>query len=166
MKSQWWIYAVVGGLAALAAVAIAGLPDSSSTSDTLVVRATPAPTTTDPPETTTTAAPTTTEVPLVGQEDLFVVVANAAGIAGLAGQVSAELRDLGYGDVLATDGSELVDDTRIYHVEGLDREALRIADEIGMPGALIALLETAPDVDGDISGVQLLPYLGRDLDDR
>lgn len=213
MKSQWWIYVIVGVLAALAGFAIAGPPDSGSTTATIVVSVTtaevsttttstttlPAPTTTAPPASTTTEAPTTdppatepapteppatepppteppvtepattvaptTTVPLVAREEMLVVVANGAEIGGIAGRVSGELRDLGYGEVLATDGRELVDDTRIYFQEGREREAERLADDLARPDVVIAPLAEAPDVVGSIADVDILVYLGRDYDD-
>ena len=204
MKTPWWIYVIVGLIAGLAGIAIAGLPDGTPVSETIVVRpstakTTTASTTTTPITTTTSSSTTTTEnstttqpdttvdtsppaagsaaaappsadaaaeavdQPLVAEADLFVVVANGAGAAGLAARTTETLRAIGYVDAVATDGTETVDATTVYFDNGLEREAARLAVDLGLAPATTAALADAPGIEGTASsGALLIAYLGRD----
>ena len=92
--SRRWSLTAVGLVAAVAGVAVAGLPgDTSSvrvtepaTVPATTVPATSAPTTTVAATSTTEAATTTTEAPLVDRGALSVLVANAGNRSGLAGR--------------------------------------------------------------------------------
>lgn len=115
-----------------------------------------APTTTTVPVTTTTVAD-----PAVQPAELVVVSANGAGTAGLATRVRDELRDFGYDSARATDGTTLVDKTIVYYFPGLELEAVRVAEDLGLEFADVAPIEGAPEY-GELDGDQVVVYLGRD----
>lgn len=189
MRHQWVVYAIVAALGLGVGLAIAGIPSSESVDPTIVVAAespaavpestvvevtttetaaettvapttTLAPSTTAAPETTTTVAP---EPVLPERSALSVVVANGANIGGLASRTSSDLEDLGYVNVVATDGTDIVLGTTVYFAVGLEGSAARLAVDLGLDPTAIAPIENAPEITGDFPGAQLLGYLGADL---
>lgn len=190
MKYEWLAYVIVAVLSAGLAVAITGVPSSESAGATIVPPETtvplePAPVLTtvadveasDPPETTaaptTTTAPattvpaetttTTTLPPLPDRSELAVVVANGAGVGGLAGSTAEALEEQGYVDVSRTDGTEVVDVTTVYFFDTFEASAARLAVDLGLDPTAIAPVITAPEVLGTaIDDADLLVYLGTD----
>ncbi len=124
----------------------------SSTSTTTTTTTTP---------TTTTVTTTTAPPPLVERGDLEVSVANASIFGGLARRTAAELRRLGYDEVVTTNGLEQTDVSVVYHRAGLGREAERLAADLGI-GAPVRPLGAAPPVLGGTDDIELLAYLGND----
>ncbi len=103
--------------------------------------ATDAPTTTVP-TTTTTAAPTTTTTepprpPVRPPSQIGVLVLNATSVGGLAGRFTDELADLGYRTVPPDNHPENLDTSLIWYVEGYDREAAILAEQV--PDAEVVL---------------------------
>ncbi len=116
--------------------------------------------TTSEVETTTTSVTTTTTLPpLPGREVFPVAVANGSGGAGIASAGAAELADLGYSEVRAVDGDEIVDLTIVYYAPDLERFAERLVVDLGLPADRVAALETAPPVPS-LQDEPLLVYLG------
>ena len=101
---------------------------------------TEAPTTTEPPTTTETATTTTIVGPLP-RDQVRLVLANGDGRFRLASITAERISPLGYiidlGDALQT-----VDATIIYYRPGFDDEAEVVANDIKVPGAIIAALPT------------------------
>ena len=184
MKNQWLAYVIVAVISALAGVAIAGPPNNVGVEPTIVVPAsttttttTVAPTTTvegpaettpdtEPDATTTTIeAPETTTTlaiePEVDPAELGVVTANGAGSQGLATRVRNELRDAGYTETRATDGTTIVDETVVYFYPLLIREAAGVAEALDLDPTEILPIEEAPDYP-ELEGDQVVVYLGRD----
>jgi hypothetical protein len=62
-----------------------------------------------------------------------VVVSNAAGISGLAGQVSDQLAALGYITSEPETAAELSDFTAVYFAPNFEAEARAVADALGYP---------------------------------
>ncbi len=187
MNQDWIAYAVVAVLSIGAGVAIAGVPTSGGADPTIVPPSTteatgleavattvpletttlPTETTTLPPETTTNATETTTtttvpEPTLPDRSEEVVVVANAASIGGLASSTVARLEELGYVDVRATDGSDIVDTTVVYFADGFEASAARLAVDLGVEPTAIEPIILAPDIVGGLDGESLLAYLGVD----
>ncbi len=142
-------------------------PDTADQADTESTDDEPASTTTT---TTIATATTTTTVPAatttvaeaaVQPAALIVVSVNGAGTAGLATRVRDELRDFGYDSARATDGTTLVDTTIVYYFPGLELEAVRVAEDLGLEFADVAPIEGAPEY-GELDGDQVVVYLGRD----
>ena len=114
---------VEGGAAAVEPVATTGAPTTTA-----------APATTVPP-TTTTAAPTTTTTdpprpPARQPSQIGVLVLNATSVAGLAGRLTDQLADLGYRTVPPDNHSENLDASVIWYVEGYDREAAILSEQV------------------------------------
>lgn len=112
-------------------------------------------TTTVDPAVTTTVAPAArppAEVP--------VMVANAAGVAGAAGNLQTQLEADGYTQVQTTNASP-VTTTLIYFAEGAQAEAEALATTLGTDPAAVRVLPASPPVDP--AGALLLVVLGPDL---
>ncbi len=88
-------------------------------------------------------------------------MANASIFGGLARRTAAELRRLGYDEVVTTNGLEQTDVSVVYHRAGLGREAERLAADLGI-GAPVRPLGAAPPVLGGTDDIELLAYLGND----
>ncbi len=183
MRTQVWVYVAVAALSLVAAVAIAGLPSSeareptieppasteASTTTVAVPATEPAaeettPEVTEAPTTTTTTSTTTSTVPIVDRADVVVVVANGADVGGAATRTSGVLEEAGYIDVRTFDGEEIVEATIVFADDSVGAEAARLASDLGIDEGLTLPLETAPAVPGLPDSVQLLVYLGRDVE--
>lgn len=111
---------------------------------------------------TSTTTTTTVPTPLAQRDELDVVVVNAAERAGVASLGSDLLEEVGYVDVGAFDGSEIFDVTVVFAAGGVQGEAERLAQEVGIQPDLIFPIDTAPTVSRLRDGVQLMVYVGRD----
>ena len=154
------------------------LPDATTPETTTPDTTTPDTTTpetaapTTQPESTTpgTTTPETTEpvttdsVPadLPDRSELNVVAANGANIAGTALRMATLLEGLGYVDVAPVNGSEIVEFTAVYYVDGFEDSALRLADDLDIPDVLVGPIENAPAVASLPETVELLVYVGID----
>ena len=167
MKHTWIAYTVTGVIAAVAGVAIAGLPSTPDDAD-LVVTALPStttsvapsstvaptttvptPTTTVPPTSTTGATTSTTStsttVALRERAGLQVGVANATDQTGVAGNMAAELQALGYANVSPADTAP-ADTSTVFYAAGLEGEAARLAVDAGLAATAIAPDDDAPEL--------------------
>jgi hypothetical protein len=180
-------YVIVAAIAALAGVAIAGLPNNVGTAATIIVPDTTVPTTTvvtapaetvveepaetTPVEETTTTVPettppvpettTTTTEPAVDRASVVVVSVNGAGTTGLATRVRDQLIEAGFTNARATDGNTLVDATVVYFAPAFVREAVEVAEELGLTLSDVRPIEEAPRF-GQLDGDQVAVYIGRD----
>jgi hypothetical protein len=111
--------------------------------------------------TPTTPAPTTT----VGRvNSATVVVANASGIGGSAGQMTTALEAVGYRLGEATDSSEgQMDNSVIYFVRN-DQAARATADSVArdMGGLRVQRMPDEPPVTGNLGNATVLVMLGTD----
>ena len=111
------------GAAAVESVVTTGAPTTTA-----------APATTVPPTTTTTAPTTTTteppRPPARPPSQVGVLVLNATSVAGLAGRFTDQLADLGYRTVPPDNHSENLDSSVIWYVEGYDREAAILSEQV------------------------------------
>ncbi len=147
---------------------------SRATTTTIASTTTPAaaPTTTAIPATTTssTEAPTTTETATtttiagpLPRDQVRLVLANGDGRFRLASITAERISPLGYvidlGDALRT-----VDATIIYYRPGFDDEAEVVANDIKVPGAIIAALPTnsAPSITNSDDSGDVIVVLGPD----
>jgi LytR cell envelope-related transcriptional attenuator len=155
---------------ALAALALGGLvlykalPKSSGPKTTTTPGATAAPgvATTKAPKggsTTVPAAPPTTAAPITTTINIAatkVIVANGAGIDGIAGRVSAKLKEKGYTTVEPTNAAA-VGPSAVYYVAGSDAVATKVATDLGIasPTPMPAAKPVA-----DLKGASILVVLG------
>ena len=139
------VLVVVIGAGLAARTLIGGSPDGDPAERGSVPAAGPVETTGAPPATdaltttvpttTTTAAPTTTTTepprpPVRPPSQIGVLVLNATSAAGLAGRLNDELADLGYRTVPPDNHPENLDTSVIWYVEGYDREAAILAEQV------------------------------------
>jgi hypothetical protein len=191
MKHQWLAYVIVGLLSIGAGVAIAGLPDNVPVDATIIppttteapsptlpettVATTTVPPTTEPettepsestvPETTEpddTTPDDTTPVELGDRDELTVVVANGANVAGAASTLADRLEELGYVDLLPLNGTDIFEFTVVYFADGFEAAALRMAEDIPILEDFVLPLDEAPSVPDLPDDVEVLVYLGRD----
>ena len=107
------------------------LPTEVTTTATSRPSTTVSSTTSTVPTTPTTVLRTTTTLPPVrGPEQLTVLVLNSTRIAGLAGRLTNRLSDLGYGTLEPDNHPSQLDISVVWYVEGFDREAEVLAEEI------------------------------------
>ena len=172
MKHQWLAYLVLGVLSIGAGVAIAGMPNNVPVDATIVPPTTseaPAPTVpeTTVPETTapeTTVPDTTDSVPveMPDRSGLSVAAANGADTDGAASRAAARLEEIGYVDVLSLNGTEVLEFTSVYFVEGFDEAALRLAADLELLDDFVAPIELMPAVADLPADIQLVAYIGID----
>ena len=147
---------------------------SPATTATISSTTTPAAATTTAPipatTTSTTEAPTTTETATtttiagpLPRDQVRLVLANGDGRFRLASITAERISPLGYiiklGDALQT-----VDATIIYYRPGFDDEAEVVANDIKVPGAIIAALPTnsAPSITNSDDSGDVIVVLGPD----
>lgn len=120
--------------------------DPNTTTSVLPVTvATTAPTTST---TTTLASTTTTEAlttpttppPVVEPANITVIVLNSTDTKGMAGRLTNQLADLGYQMLEPDNFTPALEFSRVWYVEGLEREAAQLAAAI--PDAIV---EPFPD---------------------
>lgn len=191
MKHQWLAYLIVGLLSVGAGVAIAGLPDNVPVDATIIPPTSTATTdattttTTEAPASTTSIAPTTvpetsepaTSEPAISETseptdsvpqelpdrgDLFVVAANGANVAGAALRMATRLEEIGYVEVAQLNGSDIVEFSVVYHADGFEEAAQRLAADLELLPEFVAPLDDAPAVVDLPADVELLVYVGRD----
>jgi LytR cell envelope-related transcriptional attenuator len=133
------------------------------TPTTAVPETTLAPTTLAP---TTTLPPTTTTEPLV-TEGAVVLVANAAALPGAAGQMTGQLRGIGFTVAEPTNAAgieERLDTTKVYYLpegEAVARSIVRLLGDVTLePMPTPAWIVGATEALGDAT---VLVMLGADL---
>jgi predicted flap endonuclease-1-like 5' DNA nuclease len=140
-------------------------PAATTTTEPEVTETTePEETETTEPEATETSEPdeTTTTVSLLADRaDVNVAVANGAGKAGIAAATAGELVGLGYQNIAALTGDDVVDVSTVYFADGNVGIAERMAADLGLPPGSVVALGFAPNVQ-QLGLVQLLVYIGRD----
>jgi hypothetical protein len=100
--------------------------------------------------------------PLPGRSELRVIAANGANIAGAALRMTERLQAIGYVDVLPLNGSDIVDFTTVYFVEGFEDAALRLAEDLELLDVFVAPIENSPSVEMLPLDSELLVYIGVD----
>lgn len=97
----------------------------------------------------------------VAPGELQVMVANGAGVRGLAGDVAGRLQNVGFPNTTAVDATQQVTATQIYFVEGLENDAVVIAGGLGFAADRVAPMPGAPPVTS-LAENQVLVVLGPD----
>ncbi len=151
------------------------VPPSTTPATTAPATTAPATTTapTTPPATTTPAttaptAPTTTPTTAAAATDVLLdraqvrlVLANGDGRYNLVGRNVDRLTPLGYTTIDQTDAPRKVERTVLYIRPGFDDEAVRLAADLLVPGALIEQLSDQPVTINDQLG-DIIVVLGPD----
>ena len=161
-----------------ATVSQTSVATTTATTEAPVATTTAAPTTvpeTTEPETTDTSGPETTEpettepettdsVPeeLPERDDLIVVAANGANVAGAALRMATLLEEFGYVDIAQLNGTDIVEFSVVYFADGFEDAALRMAEDLALLPEFVAPLDDAPAVADLPADTELLVYIGRD----
>jgi hypothetical protein len=91
-----------------------------------------------------------------------VVVSNAAGVSGLAGEVTAELQALGYLTSEPETSATLSDFTAVFYEPNFEAEALEVATSLGYPPDQV--VQPMPDPAPAGSGTEIVVVvLGADV---
>ena len=161
-RGIWGLVLGVVVLGALAGLAIGGRAETPSD---LVITST-APPTTAPATTTSAPAVTSTEAPdpttttvsdASLREATIVVVANAAGRAGLANEAATLLQDAGWLSVQAADAIVTDSVNRAYFAEGFEEAARLAVSDLGLVAVEFTLLpERRLTVDGSTGDLVVL----------
>jgi LytR cell envelope-related transcriptional attenuator len=106
--------------------------------------------------TTTTAAPAARP-----PAEVTVIVANASGVSGAAGELTSTLASQQYQTVPETNAPESVAATQVLFTSGFDADAPGVATAIGAPAESVAPMPDPPPV--ELGGAQILVLLGPDL---
>jgi LytR cell envelope-related transcriptional attenuator len=106
---------------------------------------------------------TTTETPLRQPAEIVVRVANVSGVAGSAGALTDQLAGQGYQTAEPTNGPEgqQLDATQVLFVDGFEREAGALAEQMGAPADGVTAMPAQPPIDP--AGAQIIVLLGTDL---
>ena len=112
------------------------------------------------PDSTETVAPSTIPDAL-DPSQVPVVVSNAAGISGLAGDVTAQLQAVGYLTSEPETAAELSDFTVVYFAPDFEPEARAVATTLGYPPDQV--VQASPDPPPAGSGTEVvIVVLGAD----
>jgi hypothetical protein len=159
-----------GGIIVLVLAIVFGLlilgkglkPSSSSSHASTTTTLAPITTTTTPTGATTTlpAGTTTTTVanPAPGAK---VIVANAAGVGGVAGCLTNDLKKQGFVTVPPTNATAHAAATVVYYASGQQANAQKVATAVGVKTAPKAM-PTKPPV-ASLGGANVLVELAKDL---
>ena len=106
---------------------------------------------------------TTTAAPPRQPAEVTVRVANASGVQGAAGAKTQQLAGEGYKTVAETNGppGQQIEATQVLFSEGFDREAVAVAEALGLTAENAVALPAQPPV--DLGGAQILVLLGTDI---
>ncbi len=95
--------------------------------------------------------------------EVVVLVANASGVQGAAGEQSELIAGGGYQTLPAANAENQVEATQVLPVAGFEAEAAALATAIGAPEGAVQAMPDPPPV--DIAGANILVLLGPDLAD-
>ncbi|MXX44614.1 MAG: LytR family transcriptional regulator [Acidimicrobiia bacterium] len=115
-------------------------------------------TSTTAPVTTTSTTTTTTVPPPLDPAQLVVRVLNANGVQGVAGRLSGRLEEAGYGVTAPDNHAQRLDVSRVWHRDGLSREAALLRDEL-VPDALVEGIPLEQE------GIDIVVVLGRSFEE-
>ncbi len=119
----------------------------------------------DPTETTVPVEDTTTTEPpnvTVAPAQVKVVVANGAGVSGLAGMTTDFLATQGYTNSVATDALAQVAATQIYAATGFEGNATVIAGLFGVDPATVQPIPAEPLVGDQPTDAGVIVVIGPD----
>ena len=119
-------------------------------------------TTTSPPATLRPTTSPTTTVPARDRALVRVVVANGSARAGVARELAAAIRPLGYESMFATTATATRSVTTVYYREGFAPEARQLAADLGVPDAVIEPLADRELSNNDVAG-DVIAVLGVDF---
>ncbi|MDP9070329.1 MAG: LytR C-terminal domain-containing protein [Actinomycetota bacterium] len=114
--------------------------------------------------TTTTAPTTTTTSPARQPKDVKVISANGTTVRGAAGKVRDMLQEAGY-NVLAPGDAKRADASAVYFTPGYDREAVAVAEVLGLPTSAVKPLPSPAPVT-DLRGANVAVVVGPELAER
>ena len=133
---------------------VGGVSDGGGTGDEIVL---PSTSVADPADPVDPAGPAQVET-----ADVQVVVLNAEGTKGIAGEGSEVLRDAGY-DVLAPKNADfLADASSVLYVGDSQADAVAVATAFGADASIVAALDPASPPISDVGSADVVVVIGQD----
>lgn len=93
--------------------------------------------------------------------EVVVLVANASGVSGAAGEQATSIQGGGYQILEATNAPETLEATQVLPVAGFEAEAAALAAQIGAPPEAVKPMPEEPPV--ALANANVLVLLGTDL---
>jgi hypothetical protein len=112
----------------------------------------------------TTVAPiTTTTLKTRPKTEYKVLVANGAGVQGIAAATTNALKNVGYTTITPASANATVDKTSIQYAEGYEAEARELAATLNQPATAVARLSSPPVAAADLGDAKVVVVLGVDV---
>ena len=121
-----------------------------------------APTTASSPTTVPHTHSTTTTTTTHPPSSVPVLVANATGVSGAAGDVSNELQAVGWSMLPAVNASARVPTSHVYYVAGRQQAATSVAAALHLPSNAVMPYTTAAPITS-IGSAEVVVVVGSDL---
>ena len=93
--------------------------------------------------------------------EVVVLVANASGVSGAAGEQATSIQGGGYQILEPTNAPEALEATQVLPVAGFEAEAAALAAQIGAPPEAVQPMPESPPV--ELANANVLVLLGTDL---
>ena len=119
-------------------------------------------------QTTATTAPDTTDSSgpagpdIAGPAQIAVLVLNAEGTKGIAGQGSEALRDAGYQVLAPRNATNLSAESRVLYTGDFEAEAVSVATALGSGAEIVAPLDPANPPLNDVGEAMVVVVIGQD----
>lgn len=113
--------------------------------------------------TTAGATTSTTAARARPKAEVKVLVANGAGVAGLAGTKTGVLKTAGYATLSPVDANPpSVDKTSVQFADGYEAEAREVAQTLTLPVTVVTRLNSPPVAAADLGDAKVVVILGAD----
>ena len=113
---------------------------------------------------TTVPAVTSTSSRARPKAEVRVLVANGAGVGGLAGATTNALKNAGYTTLTPTDtNAGTVPRTAVQFAEGYEAEAREVAGALSLPATVVTRLASPPVAAVDLGDAKVIVILGVDV---
>lgn len=112
---------------------------------------------------TTVAPVTTTTAKTRPKTEYKVLVANGAGVQGIAAATTNALKNVGYTTITPASATATVDKTSIQYAEGYEAEARELAATLNQPATAVVRLSSPPVAAADLDDAKVVVILGADV---
>jgi hypothetical protein len=112
---------------------------------------------------TTVAPVTTTTAKTRPKTEYKVLVANGAGVQGIAAATTNALKNVGYTTITPASATATIDKTSIQFADGYEAEARELAATLNQPATAVARLSSPPVAAADLDDAKVVVILGVDV---